>query len=611
MRLNPCVTALAACWLMMADVTAATSSDPAQLNRVVVAASKAQVSPWFRAESQRFIVYSDTSAEDVTQLLDNLEKLDHLLRLYTLPARTDEQRQPKLTLYYQRGAAAFAEIAADRPDAAVGLYSSCASGVQGFNVHLERVPSLRDDQLDRAPLDKTLSYVFEGYARHFVYRHTDIRTPSSFVHGLAQYFSTARFSDKQMVVGRMPPALAGYLNFLDDGQGSALAYDDVLRQNLSAGHSVGGAAAVRLEFEAKTWLLTHYMLSSDDRRRRMNRYLALASDGIAAPAAFETAFGITMAELPRLIGRYSRQQVQAMRVDLPSLPTALVRFKALPRAAGEFVLADAALKSCPGPQAGAELLQKITALAAQFPADEFARLTLSRAQIDWGDPQATLPRLEALLQDDETNIEARALLGKAHLRLAGRSEGEARRTHLQAARRHLQLAAASNPPAPDVALALLQADVATTDEPASTTLDGVVTAWRAAREVDALTRSAALAYAYSGKGDEAYAALASLAQPARNDPMARWARQWQGRLEAGVRRSDILAEMRAAAPADTPFKEWTLEKDNVPREISTILALEDVAKDAPLELAMRLYAEAGMRRAKLNSGRSLVPIDGR
>jgi len=625
MRLRSCMTAIVtSLCLLLAGPTAATSSDPAKLDRVAVTGNKAKLSPWFRAESQRFVVYSNAPADDVERLLDNLEKLDHLLRLYTLPSGTAPAHEPKLTLYYPRDAADLAEIDADRPALAVGLYSSCASGVQGAGVHLEPIPRLRDDQLERAPQDKTLSYFFEAYARHFLYRHTDIRTPSSFVHGFAQYFSTARFSDKQMVVGRTPAALADYLNFLESGQGQSLDYDDALRQKLADTHGVGGGAAVRLEFEAKAWLLTHYMLSSDDRRQRMNRYLALVGQGIAAPAAFETAFEIKMSELPRLMGYYGHQQVQAIRVDHPSLPVAQVRFRALSRAAGEFVLADAALKSCPGPQAGARLLEKVTALAVQVPAEEAARLTLSRAQIDWGDPQDALPRLEALLKDDEAHVEARTLLGMAHLRLAERSAGDARHAHLQAAQRQLQLAAGSNPPAPDVALALFKAEMATAQEPGSSTLDGVTAAWRAAREVDALTRSAALTYAYAGNGDDAYAALASLALPSRDDPMARWAKQWQGRLETGVSRGDILAEMRAPAPADRPFKEWTLEKETVTREINAIIGLERAAEEilrrwrsedpktaVRPEVASALLARANLLRIKMNRQDSLLPPDGR
>jgi len=138
----------------------------------------------------------------------------------------------------------------------------------------------------------------------------------------------------------------------------------------------------------------------------------------------------------------------------------------------------------------------------------------------------------------------------------------------------------------------------------------VTTAWRTAREVGALTRSAALAYAYAGNGDDAYAALASLALPSRDDPMARWARQWQARLETGVSRGDILAEMRAPAPTDGPFKEWTLEKENVVREMGLIVGLESVAASNP-ENATRLLAEASLRRARMNRSAGTFPAEGR
>jgi tetratricopeptide (TPR) repeat protein len=302
-------------------------------------------------------------------------------------------------------------------------------------------------------------------------------------------------------------------------------------------------------------------------------------------------------------------------VAATSLPVARPRFHVLPRATGEFVLADAALKSCPDPKAGAKLLQKVTALAGKFPTDDLARLTLSRALIDWGDPRDAVPRLEDLLKDDESHFEARYLLGAAKLRLAERSEGDARRGHLEAARRHLLQARELNPLSPVVALALLKVEVSAAGEPARATLEGVTASWQSAREVEMLTRSAALAYAYTGHPDDAYAALASLAQNERSDPIAQWARQWQVRLEMGVSRGDILAEMRGTAPADTPFKEWTVEKDDVVRDMALIAGLEEVARLlSDQELTpydkTRLLGLANQLRAKLNRSAGLVS-DGR
>jgi len=199
---------------------------------------------------------------------------------------------------------------------------------------------------------------------------------------------------------------------------------------------------------------------------------------------------------------------------------------------------------------------------------------LSRAQIDWGNPQDALPALNALVAADEANAEAWTLLGMAGLRLAERSAGDARRAHLQVAVGQLQRAHTLNPQSSEAALAAFKAEVAATEAPGSAALQGVILAWQATREVDALARSAALAYAYEGNADAAYQALSALAGNAGDSPQAQWARQWQGRLSTGVARRDILAEMRRDPVPETPFKEWTLDKKSTMQAAELAAGLE-------------------------------------
>lgn len=570
-RLRAVNALVAALCLLAASSADAQQPGPTDPQRIEVVAKKGDVSKWIRGESQHLVVYSDTREEDVTRLLDNLEKLDHLLRIYTAPARPAEQQEPKLTLYFHARPSDLGKIDDDLPADAVGLYSSCTSGVHGFGVHLERIPSLNDEQLERSPLNDTLSYAFEAYARHFLYRHTDIRTPAWFVDGFAQYFSSVRFSEQQMVVGRMPNPIAEYLRFLDNGRKYSLEYEDVLENRVANARNYGGEAGVRLEFESKSWLLTHYVLSSEDRRKRLSRYLALVGRGVGPTMAFERAFDLKASDIGKVMWRHGRG-VEVLRVAHPSLPAARVSLRSLPRAADELIVADAALKACPSRQAGELLLKKVAALAARFPADDLARLALSRAQIGWGDPQEALPLLNAVLQKDDANFEARHLLGVAHLRLAERKEGVARRDHLQAAQQHLGRARASNPRSVEAAFAAFEAEVAASDKPGSAALQGVISVWQTTRDVDALARAAALALAYGGNADEADHALGLLAQNLRDEPMAQWAKQWQGRLEAGVSRHDILAEMRRHPPTDKPFKEWTIDKERVMQKVARNMA---------------------------------------
>lgn len=572
------IPALAAvCGLMTGAAATAQQPDSANLERVQVAGRKAEVSRWFRAESPHFIVYSDAEEDDVALLLDNLEKLDHLLRIYTQPVRQGDAPAAKLTLYHHARLSGLREIDDNGPADAVGLYGSCPSGVQGFGVQLERIASLGDAQLDKAALNDTLSNAFEAYARHFLRRHTDIRAPAWFVEGFAQYFSSVRFSAQQMVVGRSPRALANYLRFLDEGRRYSLDYEDVLRNDVANARGYGGVAGVGLEFAAKSWLLTHYALSSDDRRQRLSRYLSRVEQGDSPMTAFERAFELKAADIGGVMWRYGLRGTQTLRVQPQGLPAPRVSFRALPRTSGSFVLAQAALKSCPGRQAGEALLKKVMALAARSPDDELARLTLARAQLDWGDPQQALAPLQALLQDDDAHFEARYLTGMAHLELAGRSEGAARSEQLRQAQRWLREAGALNPRSAMVAFAYFKAHLAAADMPDDAVLRSVLSTWQEAREVNAFAGKAALAHAYAGEGDQAYRSLASLAQDPQDPAMAQWARRWQARLEAGVSRGDILAELRRDVGAGAPLKEWTVDKHAVMRQVELGHGLEAAA----------------------------------
>lgn len=598
MPLRPRATRLAFALCLLTATTAhaqhaAAMPEPTSVQaRVTVAGRKTELSQWVRAESPHFIVYSDAGEDDVALLVDNLERLDQLLRLYTLPDAPTGFIGPKQTLYFHNSASDLREMDARAPADAVGLYSTCATGGHGFGVHLESMRSLADEALDKAPLNDTLSYVFEAYARHFLHRHTDIRLPASFIEGFAQYFSSVRFSERQMVVGRVPKGLGAYLKFLGDGRQYSLDYDDVLQGRLANARGYAGAAGVRLEYEAKAWLLTHYMLSSPENRKRLNHYLAAVSRGADPTMAFERLFGLKKADIGDAMWRYGLTGMATLRVEQPPRPAVRVSLRSLPRTAGEFVLASAALKACPGRAEGEALLAKLAALAPRHPGDELARLTLSRAQIGWGDPREALAPLGALLQDDDAHVEARTLLGLANLRLAERSSGDARRLYAEAAQRHLQRAREADPQSPEVALAAFKADVAATGAPGQAARDGAIAAWHAARDVDALGRPVALAQAFAGRADEAHATLALLVQGTHDAEAADWAARWRGRLETGVSRDDILAEMSREAAAEVPLKAWTVDKARALQAVERGAGLQN-AQDIMKEMARQNDAATG------------------
>ena len=88
-------------------------------------------------------------------------------------------------------------------------------------------------------------------------------------------------------------------------------------------------------------------------------------------------------------------------------------------------------------------------------------------------------------------------------------------------------------------------------------------------------RAAALAYAYAGRGEEADNALALMAHNERDPEMAKWARTWQAKLSTGVRREELVAEMRLEPAAPAAFKEWTQDTDNIMETVRFNAGIED------------------------------------
>jgi hypothetical protein len=189
-------------------------------------------------------------------------------------------------------------------------------------------------------------------------------------------------------------------------------------------------------------------------------------------------------------------------------------------------------------------------------------MTLSRAQIMFGNPQDALPWLDQAIGKNPANYDALYLSGLANLRLAEQHPGAAAKAYLQNAQQQLLSARVLNPDAADAAHAYYRAEALGQSELSETALEGALTAWTSAREVGGFARSAALAHAYLGNAAQAKVVLKNLARNPLEPDTAAWAKTWQPKLDAGASRADIVAEMRAE-PQAGGFKEWTIDNESV------------------------------------------------
>jgi tetratricopeptide (TPR) repeat protein len=513
-------------------------------------------SAWFRIESQHLIVYSNDDPDDAIELVNNLERLDFLLRLYLKPFLNENETTPKFTLYFQDRVNWPEEIGEHSPFA-VGLLNSCVSGTQAFTFGREKSWKLDNSHLLRAADDYTLMTNFWLYAQNFLYRHTSIRKPAWFFAGFAAYFGGARFTDTQMAIGRDAGTSYNGLQAIDDGKGlMRLSFDDVLNfKPKSWGTEVGTPGYYeRWEFLGRSFNLVHYVLSTEENRNRLGKYLDLVNNGADSAAAFTDVFGLSGRDLDVAMWHYRQASQKILQIDVPGLPKVHIDFTRLSRIEGEFVLDNAVLKTCPAPADGKKVLERLKLTAAKAPAADFAQITLSRAQVEWGDPVDAIGYLAHAAENHPYNAEVHYLLGLAYAKLA-ESASATKQDLLARARASLEQAVALAPEAPEVSYALFRVGLMGTDPTAQDMARGI-DAWRHGHEVAAFARAAALAFAWLDDAANAYQAFNTLARHEWEPESAAWAAAWLARLEKGVPREALLAAMRSETPALPNFRTW-------------------------------------------------------
>jgi tetratricopeptide (TPR) repeat protein len=520
---------------------------------------KRKTGEWVRAESTHFIVYSDRAQRDVRTLLARLERFDALLRLYS--GVQASQGGKKLEFYYLARDQAIDQVSPDGPQYTIGLYRSCAEGTQAYGVHMY-YDAASQLPLEKKPENEGFIYIFQAYARHFFYEHSAQRVPVWFIEGYAEFFSTARFEDNQAVVGMAAAIRARHLSLLGNGMRYKLNYKDIVLQNEREGIFDPERFDVVSEYSSKSWLLTHYILSSKDNLTKFRAYLAGVQAGQKPEAAFEAAFGFKIGKLDGELAAYMRRNLFASKLVFKDVPDANIAITPLPAGIEPTLMARSRLEACPGKVAGGNILQALhnTPLPRLGGAveDDLALLTRARAEIDFGDPQAAVPWLDAVLKARPNQLEALYLSGKLNLALASKADAVARATYLKKSSDAFEKTGNVDPGFSAGAFYWYRAQMAQADKPDETTLAAGVMASQLAPDVDAYAVHAGLIYAYLGRLAEAKAALNTVAGNPLKGPMTVVARDWLGRLDKGASADVILLALKTGFAEEQGARlQWT------------------------------------------------------
>ncbi|KLI63197.1 hypothetical protein [Aurantiacibacter marinus] len=250
----------------------------------VLAAIPAAAADWYRAETRHFIVYSEDSESDTREFVQDLERLDEVLRLMTGIGPDDGSlpESSKVTVFRFGETRDMAVLATGAGNSGVGgFFIGRASGSVAF------VPRRQNQQRVRsasARVDSDLmldpkATLFHEYVHYFMFQHGDAPYPLWYSEGFAELFSTLEFEDDYFVIGEVPSIRSFALSTISINLQDT--FDPPARQTRqTTGRTY-----------AHGWLLASHLNLNPDRRGQMGNYLAAISAGQTRMEAAATAFG--------------------------------------------------------------------------------------------------------------------------------------------------------------------------------------------------------------------------------------------------------------------------------------------------------------------------------
>lgn len=360
---------------------------------MLVAAGPASAE-WRRAESTRFIVYSDGSERTLRDYVQKLETFDLILR-HRLGLPRGEVSVRKLPIYLVGGRRGLAQVFLNLDRNVRGVYSPTGEDIFAT--------AIRDGDDD---------ILLHEYTHHFMFQNDQTLYPGWLVEGFAEYLMTAEIDDREVQIGGYNANRASWLV-----NSSWIPLEELLSKR---------PFEVRRGVHQNTyypvaWLLTHWFMSDTGRRAQLQTYVTAVGAGEDPVEAMQAATGLDLVDLRRALRSYMTDRLQAVRY-VTEFPTAEITVTILPRSADDLLLIGQRLKVGVPEDQRAETAAEVRRLAARHPDDPFAMLQLGHAELHFGNPDAGEAVLTRLLEREPDNVEALQLMATRFIALAAAAD---------------------------------------------------------------------------------------------------------------------------------------------------------------------------------------------
>ena len=363
---------------------------------------------WHRAESPKFIVYSNGRESALREYVQKLETYDYILRIRLgLPADALPDRKFPIYLVNGRRDLLTVHPASNRNSA--GTYWATEEDIFAI--------AIRGDGDD---------YLLHEYAHHFMHQNSHAVYPGWLSEGFAEYFMTADIQSDHVVIGGFNE---NRLYWLQTSRWIPL--DELLSKRPNEVRR----GSYQETYYPVAWLLTHWLMGSVENRAVLAAYLADIAEGGDPVEAMERASGQTPAELTQTLKNYLNGRVPMTRYR-QAFARPNITITELPRSADDLLLLGQRLKIGVEADERAGTAEDVRRAAAKYPDDSFAQLQLGHAELHFGESEAGEAILARLLEREPDNVEALHLLAANEQRQA-RDTDDDPLPYQNAARRYL------------------------------------------------------------------------------------------------------------------------------------------------------------------------------
>lgn len=484
---------------------------------------------WRRAETDNFIVYSQGSESSLRQDAALLEDYNGFLRLLT---RVDDPPPPnKLKVYIVRGGGALRTVRPGLGDQVGGFYAASESGIAAF---VDERAGLEDGEENQI--------LFHEIAHHFMLQYRPTAYPPWYVEGFAEYVMTARFQKDSISFGQASTMRASWLAGREWLPLERILFEPPPKKDEE-----------NALYYAQSWLLVHYLLRDEGRRRKAIDYLAATARGEEPRAAFKRIFAVEPKAMLRELETYAYNKMTYSRLARRSAAAApAMTVTVLPPAADDLLLLDAAMEIGLRDADVPAFLAKVRGVAAGR-SDDYSRRVLARAEALYGDGAAADRLLDPLLAAAPGDPALLYLAGMRHLRAAASGALDEARER-RAAQVWFGKAHKADPNHFQTLVRYADSLQGGSRFASENTANVLLLAHELAPQVAEITMRAADMLLRRGEFDQAAALLTPLASSAHDSSLASAAREMLRRARA---REKGEGEPPAGAAGTAPVKSWT------------------------------------------------------